>query len=295
MHASRSLTAFALLVLSGHAVSAQVKVDHRYQLDMDGAVRIHNYNGSLTIRGWDKDSIRVTGTIAAKDARAWFGGGGRGSAKMGVEGNDDNAPLAELTIMVPARARLSVRGAATSIDVREFAGTIDATTLSGRLHIAGAASEILAETMDGDLDVEASPTFFRGRTAMGRVTWTGSSDDVTIVTVGGSITLAGATLYRARMESISGPIKFAGLVKPDGRVTFDSHGGDITLGFGKATVAELAYDAPRGSIFGAEFTRDAKNPGQKYVDVPKGGLGGRARQATVTASTFKGRLTVTWP
>jgi DUF4097 and DUF4098 domain-containing protein YvlB len=193
------------------------------------------------------------------------------------------------------RARLSVRGAATSIDIRDVAGTIDATTLSGRLQIAGAASEIMAETMDGDLDVAASPTFFRGRTAMGRVTWTGSSDDVTIVTVGGSISLPGATLYRARMESISGSITFAGTVKPDGRATFDSHGGDVTLNFSKPTVAELAYDAPRGSLFGAEFTRDLKNPGQKFTGIPRGGLGGKIRHANVTASTFKGRLTVTWP
>jgi hypothetical protein len=295
MHAFRTintLAALTILAALGRDASAQVKVDERYQLDMDGAVRIHNYNGSVTVRGWEKDSIRVTGTIAGKDRRAWFGGGRGGSAKMGVEGSDNNAPLAELTVMVPARARLSVRGAATSIDIRDFSGTIDATTLSGRLHIAGSPTEVMAETMDGDLEIEASPSFFRGRTAMGRVTWSGSSDDVTIVTVGGSITLAGTTLYRARMESISGSIKFAGLVKPDGRVTFDSHGGDITLGFGKATVAELAYDAPRGSIFGAEFTRDPKSPGQKFTSVPRGGVASKVRPANVTASTFKGRLVV---
>lgn len=284
----------ALAVLAcAQLAQAQQKVDERFQLDMDGAVRIHNYNGSVTIRGWNKDSIHVTGSIATKGKKAFFGGGRGAAAKMGVEGVDEKSPLADLTIMLPVRARLSVRGAATSIDIRDFSGTIDATTLSGRLHIAGSPTEVMAETMDGDLEIEASPGFLRGRTAIGRVTWTGSSDDVTIVTVSGGITVNGANLYRARFETISGDMKFAGSVRPDGRLTFDAHSGDISLAFSKSTVAELTYDAQRGTLYGAEIVRDPKAPGQRYIGVPRGGLDGKVRPANVSATTFKGRLTVT--
>jgi hypothetical protein len=287
------ILALGVVALTTQTSAAQEKVDRRFQLDMDGAVRIHNYNGSVTVRGWNKDSIHVTGTIATKGKTAFFGGGRGSSAKMGVESTDGPVPLADLTIMLPARARLSVRGAATSIDIRDFRGTIDATTLSGRLHIAGSPTEVMAETMDGDLEIEASPSFLRGRTATGRVTWTGSSDDVTIVTVSGGIAVNGANLYRARFETISGDMKFAGSVRPDGRLTFDAHSGDISLAFTKSTVAELAYDAPRGALYGAEFTRDLKSSGQRYVGIPKGGLDGKVRPANVTATTFRGRLTVT--
>jgi hypothetical protein len=289
------ILAMTVVTLAAQSSAAQQKVDRWFQLDMDGAVRIHNYNGSLTIRGWNKDSIHVTGTIATKGKDAFFGGGRGGSAKMGVESTDGPAALADLTIMLPVRARLSVRGAATSIDIGDFSGTVDATTLSGRLRIAGAPTEVMAETMDGDLEIEASPGFLRARTAIGRATWTGSSDDVTIVTVSGGITVNGANLYRARFETISGDMKFAGTVRPDGRLTFDAHSGDISLAFTKSTVAELAYDAPRGALYGVEFTRDLKSPGQRFVGIPRGGLGGKVRPANVTATTFKGRLTVTQP
>jgi hypothetical protein len=87
----------------------------------------------------------------------------------------------------------------------------------------------------------------------------------------------------------------SGNVKPDGRVTLDTHSGDVTLGFGKATVADLTYDAPGGSILGTEFLRDTKGPVQKSTGIPKGGLGGKVREASVTATTFKGRLTVSQP
>jgi hypothetical protein len=295
MRLFRTLSLALAVAVCAQPAHAQQKVDRWFQLDMDGAVRIHNYNGSVTIRGWNKDSIHVTGTIAAKGKDAFFGGGRGAAAKMGVESTDGPAALADLTIMLPVRARLSVRGAATSIDIRDFSGTIDATTLSGRLHIAGSPTEVMAETMDGDLEIEASPSFLRGRTALGRVTWTGSSDDVTIVTVSGGITVNGANLYRARFETISGDMKFAGSVRPDGRLTFDAHSGDISLAFTKSTVAELAYDASRGALYGVEFTRDLKQSGQRFVGIPRSGLGGKVRPANVTATTFKGRLTLSVP
>jgi hypothetical protein len=295
MRIFRTIPLALAVVASAQTAQAQQKVDERFQLDMDGAVRIHNYNGSVTIRGWNKDSIHVSGNIATKGKKAFYGGGRGAAAKMGVDNLDANPPLADLTIMLPVRARISVRGAATSIDIRDFSGTIDATTLSGRLHIAGSPTEVMAETMDGDLEIEASPSFLRGRTATGRVTWTGSSDDATIVTVSGGVTVNGANLYRARFETISGDMKFTGSVRTDGRLTFDAHSGDISLTFSKSTVAELAYDAPRGALYGTEFTRDLKSPGQRYVGIPKGGIDGKVRPASVTATTFRGRLTLSQP
>jgi hypothetical protein len=295
MHFRTPIAVVTALAVSAGATHAQSKVDRRWQLDMDGAVRIHNYNGTVTIRGWDRDTIHVTGTIASKGGDAFFGGGGRSGVKMGVGDGTENAPLADLTLMVPARARVQVRGAATSIDIRDFAGAVDATTLSGRLFVSGAPTEVMAETMDGDLEVHASPAFFRGRSATGRITWSGSSDDVSLVSVGGAITVNSATVFRARFESISGDIKFAGNVKVDGRVSFDSHGGDISIAFAKETRAELTYDGARATVLGAESVRDPKKPGQRVVGIPRGVFAGTTRPANVIANTFKGRLTVTQP
>lgn len=272
---------------------AQQTVDRRWPLNMDGMVRIHNHNGTVTIRGWDRDTVHVTGTIASKGKDAFFGGGGSSAVKMAVEGSDDRAPLADLTIFLPARARISVRGAATTIDVRDIAGTIDATTLSGRLRIAGAPTEVTAETMDGDLEIEASPAFLRGRTATGRITWTGSSDDVTLISVGGAIAVTGGSLYRARLESISGDIKFTGTAKPDGRISVDTHSGDITLGLAKGSYVDLSYDAPSASILGTTVARDGKTRSPRSAIVPR--FGGSGRIATVTTTSFKGRITVTQP
>jgi hypothetical protein len=294
MNGSRVVALLAAIPLAAVHGAAQQKVDARYQLDVDGAVRIHNYNGTITIRGWDRDTVRVTGTIAGKGV--YYGGGRGKGVKLGVDGSSDAAPLAELTVVVPTRARVMVRGAATAIAIRDFAGAIDATALSGPIRIAGAAGEVLAETMDGDLEVEASPSLLRARTAMGRIAWTGSSDDVSLVTVGGTITVTAGTVYHARVESVSGDVKFTGGIKPRGRATFETHGGDVTLALAAATRAELTADAPVTSVLGVVSVRKPGRSEPVVAGVPRGGaLTGSEPPADLTARSFKGRVTVTQP
>jgi len=300
----RQITSIAVLTLWAASAGAQQPTQRAtdgWPLDMDGTIRIHNFNGTVTVTGWDRDSVAITAVIDGKTLagrKPLFGGGSRSGVKMGVNTVDDakTAPAADFTVFVPSRARLSIRGAATTIDIRNFAGTVDASTLSGKIHIAGSVTEITAETMDGDLEVEASPTYLRGKTATGRISWTGSSDDVSLSTVSGTIVATGGTLFRGRFESISGDLKFAGGVKPDGRVGFDTHGGDVTLAFSRETRAEVTVDAPRWNVLGAEPTPSRPAKRAQIFGVPTAGIyNGKARPADVDARSFKGRITVTQP
>ena len=96
------------------------------------------------------------------------------------------------------------------------------------------------------------------------------------------------------MESISGDIKFNGTLKPAGRVTFDTHGGDITAVFTKETRADLTADAPSGSVLGTEFKR-LPGKGAYSAGVPRGVLGSTIRPSDLILRSFKGKVTVTQP
>ncbi len=291
----RVITLCAIVLLASPA-GAQKTSDvtaRGWPLDADGMVRIHNHNGSITVTGWDRDSVAVSAVIAGK--ASLFGGGGRRGVKLGIEGNDGAAaPAAELAVFVPARARLSVLGAATWIEIRNFAGAVDASTLSGRIRITGPTAEIIAETMDGDLEIEASPAYLRGKTATGRITWTGSSDDVSLHSVSGTVTVAASTLLRARIESVSGDIKFTGAVKAGGHAGFESHGGDVTLGFLAGTVADLTVDAPTARVLGRTTARAPGKSGPIQLGIPRG-VTRTAIPADITARSFKGQVTITQP
>ena len=288
----RLVTAILVVAALALPAAAQKKQELGWPLDMDGDIRIHNYNGAVTLIAWDRDSVAVTAVVAG-DVRP-FGGGRRRGVKLGVESpGGGTAPLADFTVYVPARARVSIRGAATAIDVRGLSGTIDASTLGGRIRVAGPTTEVIVETMDGDVDVEASPTYLRARTASGRITWTGASDDVSLTTVSGIVVVRTGTLYRARIESITGDLRFTGTVKPDGRVTFDSHAGDITLDLSSGTEADVTVDAPKGTVLQRDYER-SPGKGAAVFSLPRLSLG-KSHPAVIVARSFKGRVFVTQP
>ncbi|MDP1891269.1 MAG: hypothetical protein Q8K55_10280, partial [Gemmatimonadaceae bacterium] len=96
------------------ALSAQQKIDRRLPLDSNGMFKFFVSSGSVHVVGWDVDSIIVTGTISAKSQ--FFLGGGRQGAKGGVEGDGVEA-MADLTVKVPRRARLWIRGGEADVRV----------------------------------------------------------------------------------------------------------------------------------------------------------------------------------
>jgi hypothetical protein len=112
--------------------------------------------------------------------------------------------------------------------------------------------------------------------------------------VSGAIVMPATTVHRARFESISGDLKFSGTVKPGGRASFDSHGGDVTLAFSKDTRAELTVDAPRWNILGTEPTPRRPANRAQIFGVPSAGIyAGPGHPSDVEARSFKGKVTVT--
>jgi hypothetical protein len=243
----------------------------------------------VRITGWSRDSVVVTGTTEV--LRGFFGGGTTKALKFGVEeATKGPTPRSELTVFVPARARLWIRGAATDVEVRDVAGLVDVGVVGGRVRVSGSPAEVHAETMDGDVEMEASPAYLRGRTATGRITWTGGGDDVTLATVSGAITVTGGRLLRARIESVTGDIRYAGGLKPGANATFDTHAGDVWLTLTKDTAGELSMDAPFGSVLGKGHKGQAGSP--MLIALPSSGSVSLDQGVTITARSFRGRVVV---
>jgi DUF4097 and DUF4098 domain-containing protein YvlB len=165
------------------------------------------------------------------------------------------------------------------------------TGVGGHVRVQGTPSEVRAETMNGDVDVAASPAYLRLKTATGHITWTGSSEDAGLTTVSGKIVANGGTLTRARFESIDGDIRFSGTVSKSASVTFDTHGGDITLILAKDTEAAVEANAPSSDLFGKRVSPgpDIAKRFTNYATLGQPGIGG----ASIVVRTFKGRVAAT--
>jgi Putative adhesin len=268
--------------------AAPQRVDRKIPFDPDGSFRIYNMTGSVRVETWDKDTVAVSGTISNQGgAHLFFGGTTRGG-KMGIESSNDlDQPPAHLVVRVPAKARVWIKSATASVTLIGIRGGADVFSTSGDIRFEGDPDQLNLETMDGDIDVNARGVWVRAKTASGTITLRGTGEDVAATTVSGAISLLSSGMRRARAESVSGDIGFAGTLARDGVLEVESHSGKVDILLPSDLNAEFDISTYHGSI---QNTFDpARVPRQQASGLElhfNAGQGG----ARVDIKTFKGTI-----
>lgn len=242
----------ALGVLSANAgaqsapAAPTVRVDRGWALAPNGLVKVHNYVGRVRLIGWDRDSVHVTGTVAAH--LTIFGGGTRSGIKLGPDGGQrEPRDVADLVVRVPAGANVSVRGAATDIEAEGLVSSADLSTVGGRITVRGAPQSLVAEAMDGSVTVSGTPTVFRARTATGAIVFDGAAFDLSLRTVSGSIDVRSGPIGSARLESIAGSVRLDATLQREAQVTIETHGGNIEAIVPKESLSRVTARSFRGT------------------------------------------------
>lgn len=276
-----------------NVAAAQTKVNRALQLNADGAVRIHALVGTVTVRGWERDSVVVRGTLGA--GNRLHAGGGRTAVKMFVEAENERAPApSTLEIMVPSRAKVWIKTATADVAVFGVAGSLDVYVISGTIDISGNPADVNAEAIDGSILIRGSPGWVRAKSASGSVSLRGTSRDATLSTVSGRITVDGSStprgvFERGNFESVTGEITFHAGIERGADLKFDTHGGSVAVTL-PARGADLEVNTISGSI------RNEASSAR-----PLTGRYGRGAELTTTVGdggarvsirTFKGAITI---
>ena len=237
----------AALLFGATEVQAQAKLNRGLRLNADGAIRIYNLVGSVRVIGWHRDSVAVRGTLG-KGNTFHMGGAGAGM-KMFVEGMDERNPApADIEVSVPVRAKVWVKTATASIEVSGVTGSLDLYVVGGNIKVTGNPADVNAEAIDGSITIVGSPAWVRAKSASGDVTINGSSSDVTISTVSGKIDADGTQYEKAKFETVTGNIRFAGSFRRGGLINFDTHSGSVDVGIPAGNGADFEVASIAGKI-----------------------------------------------
>jgi putative adhesin len=285
--AKRGVAALVALFVAWTPLVAQKKIERRLPLGMEGALRVVNMVGSVTVHGWNKDTVLIRGTMSPADR--FYGGGGYTGVKFGIESANESDPkAAKLELWVPARVRLWLKTATANIDVSGVDGGLDLYVVSGTIDVAGNPHELNAEAIDGDIHINGSPAWVRAKSASGAITFHGGSPDAAFSTVSGTIKVDGGVFERTKIETVTGDIDFSARLDRSGSFDFDSHSGTVTIGFPDRTNASLSIVTIAGTVTNnvsdkrpapGRFGRGA----ELITDLSGGG-------AKVTVRTFKGAV-----
>jgi DUF4097 and DUF4098 domain-containing protein YvlB len=287
----RIVAALSATVLLAQPLSAQSAVNRTLPLNADGAVRIYALTGTVTVRGWDQDAIRISGELGS--GNRLHAGGGRTAVKAFVEADDDRQPRpSRLEVMVPARAKVWIKTATATVLVSGVSGSVDAYVIGGLIRVTGNPADLNAEAIDGNIEVIGSPGWVRAKSAGGTVSLRGGSRDATLSTVTGRIAVQGqpgaARFERARFESVTGDIVFSGEIQRGADVRFDSNGGSVDIVMAGGASAEVEASTISGTIRnGLTTSRPVRGRfGRGSELLTSAGDGG----ARITVRTFSGPI-----
>jgi hypothetical protein len=285
-----ALLAVLVLATAGAApVSAQQKLERRFAVDSNVSIRITNTAGMTRLIGWDRDSIEVIGALAP--GASFFGGGKGGFAKLGVERPDETVPSpgSTLEVRVPRGARIYLRSITAGIDATGLTGELQAVSVSGSIRVDGGLRLLVAESMDGRLDVGGPIGITRITGGRGAVTLRESRGDLMVTTVGGPITATGGQVSRAHLETVSGAISYEGGVEGRGTLESVTHSGDVTLRLPTGLGAEYELQTFEGTLETNLFPKKAQHPPTDHGPWTFATGGGGAQ---VTVRSFKGSIRV---
>ncbi len=203
------LLAFAVLSLAQSRDKMTEEFHQTYALANGGRVSLKNINGSVKVRAWDSNQVKV-------DAVKWAYKAERlAEATINVdatdnainiktdyakrnnrwEGDNDNPASVEYTITVPRTARIEqfdlING---DLDIEDVAGSVQATCINGEINAKHLSGDIKLSTINGQLNFE-----------MGKVN---AETPVNLSSVNGSVelTFAGSADAELRASTVHGSI-----------------------------------------------------------------------------------------
>ena len=270
------LVSYSLTVIAGE------KVDQTLDVSADGVVEVHNVRGEITLKGWDKNQVQVTGTLDDLAEKFIFKTeGDRTLVKVKLPRNSKyrSRDGSDLKIMLPRSSRLTFSGVATDLDVSKIYGGVDINSVSGdilvketkgRTYINSVSGELKLKDLDGSLEVSTVSGDLEAKVRCKKLSISGVSADLAIQsqdiesanlsTVSGDTRISGSMSDDAelKMSSVSGEAYY--YIKGDlnARVSMETApGGDITN--------EYSEDRPKSSFINSHSLRFTAGSGKGVV------------------------------
>ena len=249
------------------------------------------FAGTITVKGWNRDQVRVQATGLEAGGR---NGHGRGGLDLGRSGGTIRVQVqpgrgggeGDVTVWIPAAMPVELGGNETSIVVEGVQGPVRATTIEGHVTLTGGGEFVELSSVEGGI----TATGVRGRLKAGSVDGDIVIRDVrgpvSVTTVDGRIELTDVDGPTVQAGTVDGDVTFRGPVRAGGTYRLTSHDGDVTAALGGAPDAEVSistFDGEFLSDFPVTITQAVKAGRQFSFTLGRGG-------AQVFLETFDGTI-----
>jgi DUF4097 and DUF4098 domain-containing protein YvlB len=182
-------------------------IDKSFDVEKGGELHLSAPNGSVKVKTWDKDMVRVVAERKIKsrhesEAREVLDHNPTTVEKKGNDvwvetdrdhgWNDQDRIKASYRLTVPRNYNLDLKTAGGSIEVDDLDGNVRAKTAGGSIEIGKISGEVNVQTAGGSIGISGSGSHTVAKTAGGSID-IGKADGVVVAeTAGGSISVESA-------------------------------------------------------------------------------------------------------
>lgn len=259
----KRLTVVVLGMLLAAPVMAE-EVDRTLDAASDGRVHISNIAGAVTIDGWSRDQVQVTGELGRNVEELIFErDGDKVTIKVKVPQKSGRGIESDLYIQVPQASSIDVSTVSADIEVMKVTGEQSLGTVSGDIDTEGAESDISAEAVSGDIEVNGQNkvTNTRANTVSGDVQLVRVAGIADTESVSGDVMITDGSFERIDMSTVNGDLMFRSALQAGGKLTAETVNGSVDIEFTDDVSGRFDIDTFNGDIdncFGPKPERTSK-------------------------------------
>ncbi len=269
------------------------EIDRTLDAAPDGQVHVSNIAGSVTVRGWSRDQVHITGELGRNVEELIFErSGDKVTIKVKVPKKSGRGIDSDLHIEVPQGSSLDIGTVSADIDVIDVLGHQKLNTVSGDIDTQSVAADVSAQAVSGDIeingqgqDADTNANSVSGDVLLVRLAGTASAE-----TVSGDVSIDAGTFGRLKLNTVNGDITFSSALRDSGKLSVETVNGDVDLQFEGKVAGRFDIDTFNGDIrncFGPKAERTSKyTPGYELSFQEGDG------DARVVVSTLNGDVVI---
>jgi len=262
------------LLLLAAAAFAQTPIDETRPLDARGRIDIDNVKGRIEVRAWDRDEVKISGTLGEGVEKFVVEGDRQHLAvevryPQGGWGNRDKSGPTELLLNVPRRADLEIESVSANVHVTGVASSVlSINTVSGDVVAAAAPAKASIDSVSGDITLTLNSADVDVQSVSGDIGLRGRlNGDIDTETVSGNIDIAvnGERIRKLDANTVSGDVSMDTALAPKGEIRVESVSGDLLLRLPKDVSAQARGESFSGSLKATGVTVEKRQgPGSSF-------------------------------
>lgn len=273
----RAITSFLALALLPALAWADTAVNETHALAPGGRIELSNIAGKVSVRGWDRKDVALTGTLGQGLTLKQEKSASRVRWEVKYPSGRSSGG-ATLELRVPHGSEVQLGTVSANVDVSGVdVKRLQANTVSGELVAAGRSGESALNTVSGDIRAQLQTRRLDVRTVSGQITaGAGAEGDIGAQTVSGRVGVSAGSVQRLAVETVSGDIDVAATVlAPGGRISVQSVSAPVTIRVPANVSAKLNVETFTGEITSAvgQVQQPRHGPGYSLEATLGGGDG----------------------